>query len=104
MHELLLSNRDTILFTAPLVFMIFFAALRLDGKLALPQRSPSRRPTHQFDARGEIILTDPDGRPSGPHPRPRASRPLKIPRQTNQPVNNRKIDEFYYLDNKKGYL
>ena len=58
MHELLLSNRDTILFTAPLVFMIFFAALRLDGKLALPQRSPSRRPTHQFDARGEIILTE----------------------------------------------
>jgi hypothetical protein len=77
-HEILLSNRDTLLLTGPMVFMLLLALLRLDGHLATPARSLARRPVHQFDSHGEIILTDPDGRPSAPGP------PREMPQQTRQ--------------------
>jgi hypothetical protein len=82
-----------------MVFMLLLAVLRLDGPLASPARSQARRPVHQFDSHGEIILTDPDGRPSDP----------VLPRETpeesgKQRVSDRKIEEYYYLDNKASYL
>lgn len=98
MHEILLSNRDTLLFTVPMVFMLFLAAFRLDIVFATPARSQARRPKHLFDCDGEIILTDPDGRPSG-FVRAIGTRELKKHR-----VSDRKIEEVYYLDNKTGYL
>jgi hypothetical protein len=103
MHDILLSNRDTLLLTGPMVFMLLLAVLRLDGHLATPARSLARRPVHRpvhlFDSHGEIILTDPDGRPSVPvlpHETP------KQPRKNG--VSARKIEAIYYLDNKTGYL
>lgn len=98
MHEILLSNRDTLLFTVPMVLMLFLAAFRLDELLATPARSQARLPKHLFDSNGEIILTDPDGRPSYP------ALPHQTPGPQKQCVSDRKIEIIYCLDNKNGYL
>jgi hypothetical protein len=97
-HEILLSNGDTFLLTAPLVFLSLFAVLRLDGRLGMPARPYARRPIHQLDSQGEIILTDPDGRPSFPVP------PPETEDAGTRRVNERKIETVYCLDNKTGYL
>lgn len=103
MHDILLSNRDTLLFTVPMVFMLFLAVFRLDELVATPAPSqalrPGHLPKHLFDSHGEIILTDPDGRASDRIP-PRET-PGELKKQL---VSDRKIEKFYYLDNKKGYL
>jgi hypothetical protein len=83
--------------------MLFLAVFRLDQLVATPARSqalrPEHLPKHLFDSHGEIILTDPDGRPSDPVlPRETPKEPKK------RAVSDRRIKEIYYLDNKTGYL
>jgi hypothetical protein len=62
--QILLSNKDTLLFAIPFLFMLFISVFRLDQVIAAPAGAQNRRPACGVDESGETILCDPDGRPS----------------------------------------
>jgi hypothetical protein len=65
----LISNKDTLLIAVPLGLLILVQFFRLDELVANARRP--KRAARSFcgkDALGEMILTDPDGRPvQSPH-------------------------------------
>jgi hypothetical protein len=62
----LMSGKDTLLLSAPLIIIVFLSAFRLDQIIARPKRLLDRkRSTRGMDGSGEPFLCDPDGRPSG---------------------------------------
>lgn len=61
------SGRDTVLVAIPILTLLLASMFRLDQLIAAPKETGRRdRPPCGMDRNGEPILTDPDGRPSGP--------------------------------------
>lgn len=59
------SLSDALLFAVPSVTVLFLSVFHLDTLFTAPRHPAiSRRPVCGLDARGEPILTDPDGRPT----------------------------------------
>ena len=64
MHDIALqSGWETFLLAAPLVGMVLVGIFRLDVIAAAQSHTANRRPPSGVDEKGNILFTDPDGRP-----------------------------------------
>jgi hypothetical protein len=85
-EHILISGRDTLLVTIPLILMMFISAFRLDHVIATPKGSQKRRrPACGIDESGEHIVCDPDGRRSKTQRRARMEMQRSLPLQGTQP-------------------
>jgi hypothetical protein len=72
-HESILhSNWDSLLIGIPFIFILLIGLFRLDELMVAPKhRQRQARPASGVDAEGNILFSDPDGKPwRTPHSRP----------------------------------
>jgi hypothetical protein len=72
MHDPILDSLSgTLLIAVPFLMMAFLTFFRLDEVIATPKSRRGRvKPSLGSESNGDVILTDPDGRPWGRlHPR-----------------------------------
>jgi len=64
MHDTVLQSAwDTLFYAVPLLLALVIGFFRLDALISSPKRTyRGRRPVAGYDANGEPLLTDPDGR------------------------------------------
>ena len=65
MHEAVLqSDWDTLIYAIPLILALLIGFFRLDEHISAPRRKNRTRLTFiGSDANGELLFSDPDGRP-----------------------------------------
>lgn len=105
-QSILLSSNDTLLLAIPMLLMVFLSAFRLDQIIARPKGSQSRRrPARGVSASGELLLCDPDGRPSGPGRRNRVQKddkPASLPARVVDPSGTRNLEAKWNAGSPQG--